>query len=144
MGRLLPLALALALAPGGPAAADTLVAARTIRAQSQVLPGDITVLPGDGPADALARPEAALGLEARVTIYAGRPLRAADLGPPALVERNQIVTLVFRRGPLTIQAEGRALGRAAAGDRLRAMNLASRSTIDGTVRPDGTVLVTAH
>ncbi len=41
-----------------------------------------------------------VGLEARVTLYAGRPIRAADLGPPALVDRNQIVSAcLFHRQP---------------------------------------------
>ena len=74
-------------------------------------------------------------------IYAGRPVREADLAPPALVERNQIVTLRFRRGGLAISAEGRAMGRAAEGESVRAVNLGSRLTVSGTVAADGSVHV---
>jgi flagella basal body P-ring formation protein FlgA len=74
-----------------------------------------------------------LGQEARVTLYAGRPIPLASLGPPALVERNALVTVMFTRGGLEIRAEGRALGRGAEGDGIRVMNLASRNTITATV-----------
>ena len=91
--------------------------------------------------EAFADPAAVLGQEARVAIYAGRPVLAGDIGPPALVERNQTVTLVYSRGALTILAEGRSLGRGGAGDSLRAMNIASRTTVTGRVAGDGTVHV---
>ncbi len=122
------------------ARAEMLVAARTIRAQALIAPADLAWAEGTMP-DALADPADVLGQEARVAIYAGRPLLAGDIGPPALVERNQTVTLVYRRGALTILAEGRALGRGGAGDSLRAMNIASRTTITGRVAADGTVHV---
>lgn len=126
----------LVLAP--PALADSVVATRVIRAQSVVVPEDLAVVDAAIPG-ALADPAAALGLEARVTLYPGRPVRAADLGPPALVDRNQIVALDFRAGGLSIRAEGRALARGGAGDVIRVMNLASRTTVSGRIRPDGVV-----
>ncbi|MFN4159276.1 MAG: flagellar basal body P-ring formation chaperone FlgA [Gemmobacter sp.] len=123
-----------------PAAADSVIAARTIRALSLLGPEDVTLVAAALPG-ALTDPREALGLEARVTLYAGRAIRAADLGPPALIERNQVVPLIFRAGGLTIAAEGRALGRGGAGDAVRAMNLASRSVVTGRVGPDGAVWV---
>ena len=140
MRRLAPLLLCLALA--APAAAETLVAAATIRAKTVIGPEHLALSPETVPG-ALADPAEALGLEARVAIYAGRPIRPTDLGPPAVVERNQIVTLVFRRAGLSIHTEGRALDRAAAGESLRALNLASRSTVTGVVDAAGFVHVGA-
>ncbi|PRX33867.1 flagella basal body P-ring formation protein FlgA [Meinhardsimonia xiamenensis] len=124
----------------GPALAEALVAARTIRAQEVITAADLSVTPAAIPG-ALSSPEEAIGLEARVALYAGRPIRPEDLGPPAVIERNAIVTLVYRKGRLTITAEARALGRAGVGDVLRVMNLASRNTVVGRVREDGSVLV---
>ncbi|TDL74209.1 flagellar basal body P-ring formation protein FlgA [Palleronia sediminis] len=132
--------LALALLLATPAAADTLVAARTIRAQALLGPADLAILPGDLPG-ALARPSEAVGLEARVTLYAGRPIRPGDIGPPAIVERNQIVTMIFEAPGMRIVADARALDRAGVGDRVRAMNLGSRSTVVGTVTEAGTIVV---
>ncbi|RMD89268.1 MAG: flagella basal body P-ring formation protein FlgA [Alphaproteobacteria bacterium] len=123
-----------------PAAAETLVSTRMIRAQEIIAPEDVKVTPANIPG-ALSAPEEAVGLEARVILYPGRPVRAADLGPPAVIERNAIVTLVFRRGGLTITADARALGRAGVGDTLRVMNLASRTIVKGIVLEDGSVRV---
>lgn len=123
-----------------PAAAETVVAQRTIRAQQIVAAEDLALSP-TRVAGAISDPAVAVGLEARVAIYAGRPLRAADLGPPALVARNQIVPLVWHSGPLRILTEGRALERAGPGESLRVMNLSSRATVTGRVAADGTVVV---
>ncbi|MEL6958408.1 MAG: flagellar basal body P-ring formation chaperone FlgA, partial [Pseudomonadota bacterium] len=85
---------------------------------------------------ALSDPTLAVGLEARVALYAGRPIRPGDIGPPAVVERNQIIPLVFANSVITITTEGRALDRAGPGDFIRVMNLSSRITV--TARIDAT------
>ena len=79
--------------------------------------------------------------EASDALDPGRPIRPADVGPPAIVDRNDLVTLVFDHVALSITAEGRALGRGAAGERIRVMNLASRTTVTGVIRPDGQIEV---
>jgi len=135
------LALALALPTALPAdPAEGLVALRTIRATALIGPDDIA-LSATPVTGGLRDATAVIGQEARVIIHAGRPIRPGDIGPPALVERNATVELVFRHGGLVIRAEGRALGRAGAGDTVRVMNLASRNTVTGRVLADGTVLV---
>jgi flagellar basal body P-ring formation protein FlgA len=123
-----------------PALAESVVATRTIRAKTLIGPEDLTLVSAelDG---ALTDPEAAVGLEARVSIYAGKPVRASDLGPPTLVERNQLVTLIYLSGSLAISAEGRALARGSEGDDVRVMNLGSRNTVLGRIGPDGAVYV---
>lgn len=126
-------ALILALFAALPAQADVLIAARTLRAGTLVEPGDVILTSDEAPLGAAQAPEEAIGLEARVTLYANRPIPIASLGPAALVDRNQLVTIVFQSGGLEIRADGRALGRGAEGDEIRIMNLASRSTITGTV-----------
>lgn len=130
----------LGLALPSPGGAETLVAARTIRSQAILTPADLTVIAKTIPGT-LDNSEQAVGLEARVVLYAGRPIRPGDVGPPALVERNQIVTLLYRRGALVIAADARAMGRGGIGDSLRVMNLSSRSTVTGIVQADGTVTV---
>lgn len=129
-----------AFAAALPVSAETLVAARTIRAQAILAPTDVVVTEADVPG-ALTDPVEAVGLEARVVLYAGRPIRPGDLGPPATVTRNQTVTLLYRKDGLTIATEGRALGRGGPGDAIRVMNTASRSTVTGTVTDTGAVLV---
>ena len=122
----------------GPALADSVVATRPIRARTPIGADDVTLVQADI-AGALTAVAGAIGQEARVAIYPGRPVRAADLGPPAVVERNQIVPLTYRSGSLTILTEGRALTRGGVGDVIRVMNLSSRATVTGTIGPDGLV-----
>lgn len=122
------------------AGAETLVTTRTVRSHAVLTHADLTMAPNTVPG-ALRNVEDAVGLEAQVILYAGRPIRASDLAPPALIERNQIVTLVFKRGGLSIAAEARSMERAAIGDRIRVMNLGSRTIVSGMVLPNGSVRV---
>ncbi len=137
MWRLIPLLL-----PGA-AMADSVVALRTLPAQTVVTDADVTLVEAqiDGALTALAP---AIGLEVKTTVYAGRPLRAENLGAPALVDRNQPVTLVYLAGGLTILAEGRALARGAEGEVIRAMSLASKTTASGRVDAQGRLVVGGH
>ena len=128
------------LALAAPAPAETLVATRTIRAQTLIGPEDVVTIAAPAPG-ALSHPDQAIGREARTALYPGRPIRPGDLGPPALVDRNGLVTLSFSAGGLTITATGRALARAGAGEEVRAMNLDSRSIVTGRVLPDGRIAV---
>lgn len=123
-----------------PVQADVVLAARTLRPQTIVTATDLVVKSGIVPG-AIEDPSVLLGMETRVALYAGRPIRPGDVSPPAIIERNQIVLLTFNKGGLSIQAEGRALTRAGAGVRVRVMNLESRSTVWGFAQPDGSVLV---
>lgn len=132
--------LVAACVPAGPLQADQIVAARTIRSLSVIGPEDIAFSAGESPGAASAIAEV-LGKEARVMLYPGRPIRLDQIGPPALVERNQIVSLVYQAGGLRIATEARALDRAALGEPVRVMNLASRKTVSGTVVADGSVAV---
>lgn len=135
MTRLLALLLA-----AGPAAAEILVPARTIPARAVIMPEDLVlsdqVVPG-----AVTDAAQAVGMEARVALYAGRPINPSDLVPPALVERNAVVPLIYQGGGLTIATEGRALDRAGAGELIRVMNLESRTTVTARVGLDGAAYV---
>ena len=119
---------------------QTVVATRTIRANTVLGPGDVTLTTIDR-AGALSDPAEAIGLEARVTLYAGRPIHAADLMPPAIVDRNQIITLAYETAGLKILTEGRALARGGEGEVIRVMNLSSRTTVFGRIATDGSVQV---
>ncbi|MCK0171501.1 flagellar basal body P-ring formation protein FlgA [Aliiroseovarius sp. S1123] len=123
-----------------PAAADTVVAAKNLRPGMIVSALDVKLVEAEIPGG-FQLLEDVIGQEARVVLYAGRPVLPNDIGPPALIDRNQIVTLIYTAGPMTILAEGRSLGRGAVGDRVRVMNLSSRTTITGSVSPNGDVIV---
>lgn len=136
----LPLLALLALAAPVAAEAEALLAARNLRSQTVITAADLTRA-DDAIAGALSDPARAIGMETLVNIYTGRPIMAQDLGPPALVERNQLVELHYHHAGLSIVTEGRAMDRAAVGDRVRVMNLESHSTVTGVVMVDGSINV---
>ena len=120
--------------------AEVIVPVRTIRAREIISAEDLVRKPADF-AGAMSDTTEIVGLEARVVLYAGRPIRPGDVGPPAIISRNDAVTLVFSRGPLRIVAEGRALGRGAIGETVRAMNTGSHMTVTGTIMSNGQIEV---
>ena len=124
----------------GFAQAQTIVPTHTIRAQSILTGADLEVKPGEA-TNGISDIEAAIGLETRVTLYAGRPIQFADLGPPAVVDRNQIVRLGYSGPYLNILTDGRALARGGVGDIIQVMNLDSRTTVSGRILSDGPVSV---
>lgn len=123
------------------AAADIVAPARTLRPGTVIGAADLRMLAGDRPG-MFDRAEDVIGQEARVALYAGRPIPFDAVGPPAIIDRNQIVPLWFESAGLSISTEGRAMERGGVGDRIRIMNLQSRSTLFGFVQPDGTIKVT--
>lgn len=119
-----------------PAVADVIVATRVIPANAIISADDIQ-MKDLGTIAGLTDPNLIVGMEARKALFAGRPILQADVGIPAVVERNQLVQLVFSRNGLIIKAEGRAMGRAGPGDMIRVMNLSSRSLVTATVDAAG-------
>lgn len=132
--------LFVAMLAAGAVLAQSVTPVRAIRSQTVLAAEDLTIAEEAVPG-ALAAIEDAVGLEARVALYPGRPILLSQVGAPALVERNAVVRMSYMHGPLRIVTEGRALDRAAAGEPVRVMNLASRQTVTGTVAPDGTIEV---
>lgn len=132
--------IAILLLLAGQVQAEIYVAARTMRAQEVLMPEDI-VLANINTTGGTNDAEELLGQELRRAIYAGHPIRPQDVRAPALVERNQIVPLLYRSGGLLITTDGRALDRAAAGEWTRIMNLSSRTTVSAQITPDGSAVV---
>lgn len=134
------LILLVALTCAAPLWAETVVATRTIRAQ-EVIPSDAIRVDAARIAGAYDNINAVIGQEARVAIYPGKPILRGTIGAPALVERNQLVEMVFQRGGLRITSEGRALGRGGKGERIRVMNMGSRNVLFALIQADGSVSV---
>lgn len=122
------------------AEADTLVAARTIPAQAIIAASDLVTHATDVPG-AVADPALLIGMEARVALYAGQPIRPGDVGFPSVVDRNQIVPLIYTGTAIHIATEGRALDRAGPGELIRVMNLSSRNTVTARIGADGAAYV---
>lgn len=133
------LAALLALLAGS-AAADSVTVSRAVRAGTTLAADDLAFASLEAE-DGFSDPRDLIGLEARVNLYAGRPVLQRDVGLPTVIDRNAVIPLHYQRGGLTITIEGRALGRAGAGEPVRVMNLSSRTTVTGIATAAGAVVV---
>lgn len=131
--------VALILAPGI-VSADAMVVNRVIRAGDQVSLRDISIIQAEIP-QAMSPVTSLDDIEAKVTLYPGRPIRVGEMGPKSVVKRNQLVSIEYQSGGLIIKAEGRAMTDASVGELVRAQNVISKTIVTGTVMPNGTVRV---
>ena len=123
-----------------PAFADIAIATRNIRPGEVLQNVDVLMVRGTAK-EAFSDPNDVIGTEAKTALYAGRIIKRNQLTAAASVQRNQIVEIVYKNNGLSMSTEGRALGRGAAGQRIRMMNLASKTSIFGTVEHNGSVRV---
>ena len=110
--------------------AEDLFTARNIRVGSVIGPSDI-VTPKS--AEALRRASKMIGMEAARNLYKGKAVGHGDLRLARIVERNAIVAMTYQKGPLVIEAEGRALDDGGMGERVRVLNLQSKRIISATI-----------
>ena len=78
-----------------------------------------------------------VGMTARRALTADRPVRSYDVEPPVVVERGELVSLVYRVGPLTLSAQARALENGGEGQFIRFVNLQSNRTVEAWVEGPG-------
>ena len=69
----------------------------------------------------------------------GMMLRLNDVTEPRVVERNAMVTVVLKQGPMTLTVRGQALNNAAAGEAVQVLNPTSRKILHGVALPNGAV-----
>jgi len=93
--------------------------------------------------DAVVGIERAVGLAARNVIRPGQALRDADLTRPEVVQRGQMVTLVFEAPGLTLTLRGKATESGAEGDTVSVLNEQSKRTVQGVVAGPGHVVVSS-
>lgn len=123
-------AFALVLCMGSQAFASDPVATRTLSVGTILSEADIRRAQD---AHSVGVPTELVGKEVRRTIYAGRPISLSDLGPPTVVRRNEVVTMVFRSGQMGLRTQGRSLGSAGVGEVVEIMNLDSKLKVRGVV-----------
>lgn len=85
--------------------------------------------------------DAVVGMAAKRALRPGDAIIAADLEPPRLVGRGDLVTIVYERPGLSLSARGRALGDGTLGDIVTVLNEQSRRTVEGVVDGPGRVRV---
>jgi flagella basal body P-ring formation protein FlgA len=82
-----------------------------------------------------------VGQAARRRLRADDTLSTSDIEAPVLVERNNQVVLRLQTAQMSLSVKGRALADGAEGETVRVLNSASKRTIEGVVRADGSVAV---
>ena len=129
--------MALCCSYAGVAASDV-IASRTLRVGTILTSADIEHPQGRDQAVAASQ---ILGKELRRAIYAGRLVTERDVGPPTLVRRNDVVTMVFRSGSLGLRTQGRSLGAGGIGEVVEILNLDTRVKVHATVTGENKVEV---
>lgn len=86
----------------------------------------------------------AVGLAARNSMQAGRPLRTGDLMKPEIVQRNETVTLVYQAPGITLTVRGKAAESGAEGDAITVLNEQSKRTVQGVVAGPGRVVISTR
>lgn len=95
----------------------------------------------------LVRAQGALRVEDLVgksltrALRGGSPLRSADVAEPDLIRRNDMVTLYFKKGALTLTVKAKALQSAALNKQVTVLNLMSNKPIQGIVTGAGAVTI---
>ena len=132
--------IALLLITSAPISAEVAIAARNIRPCEVISVTDVMVIRGEA-SGAIKSADLIVGAEAKVALYAGRVILASQIVPAESVQRNQIVEIRFSSNGLSMSTDGRASGRGSVGQRIRVMNLASKTSILGTIQSDGSARV---
>lgn len=94
--------------------------------------------------DALTDRDLAVGLALRNAMQPGRPLRAADLNKPDMIQRNETVTLIYEVPGISLTMRGKATEAGGEGDTISVMNEQSKRPVQGVIVGPGRVLITTH
>jgi flagellar basal body P-ring formation protein FlgA len=95
----------------------------------------------DGDTTGFADPAQLIGMQLNRQSREGMLLRASDVAIPTLIARNDLVTIYFRQGPMTLTVKGQAITNAVAGAPVQVLNLMSKRVITAKALAAGAVEV---
>lgn len=81
----------------------------------------------------ILRADDLVGMTLKRTVKADQPLSTADVTPPLMVKRNEIITVIYRNGPIVLSAKARALSNAVRGDTVMLINVNSKKQFEATI-----------
>ena len=87
--------------------------------------------------DAPARPDTVVGMAARVSLREGSAVAAHDLVPAKVIKRDQMISVDFADDGVSLSLSAKAMGDAAVGDTVQAMNLSSKKVIEAVATGPG-------
>lgn len=94
-------------------------------------------------ADSITSMSELVGMIPRRVLKAGEPIRSADLAKPILVEKNQLVSVVYASKGLSLSMRGRAQSNGAMGETIKVQNPQSKRIVEATVSGPQQVTVVA-
>jgi flagellar basal body P-ring formation protein FlgA len=74
-----------------------------------------------------------VGMTAKRTLIANAPIKQADVTPPVMIKRNELVTVIYQNGPISLSTKARALSNGSKGDSITLMNVNSKKPFDALV-----------
>jgi flagella basal body P-ring formation protein FlgA len=86
----------------------------------------------------------AVGFAVRNAMDPGRPLQAAQLMKPEMIQRNDQVTIVYQVPGVVLTVRGKAADGGAEGDTISVLNEQSKRTVQGVIVGPGRVLIDAR
>jgi len=121
---------------------DVLTWARNITAGEMVQPQDLVwgkaaLAPADAPND----PDMMVGQVARRALRAGAAVAARDVSAVQAVKANEIVTLTFDSGGVSLALQAKALTGGAVGETINVQNVTSKKTVQAVVVGPGQAAV---
>ncbi len=81
-------------------------------------------------------PDMLVGMSVQRALSAGEPVRANDIRPPVLVQKNRQVLVTLETQTMILTVQGRALDDGAMGDIIRIQNTESNNVIEAIVTGD--------
>jgi flagella basal body P-ring formation protein FlgA len=132
-------------APGATAArgnVDVLAWARNIATGEIVQPQDLVwgkaaLAPADAPND----PDMMVGQAARHALRAGAAVSGHDVSAVQVVKANEMVTLTFDSGGVSLALQAKALTGGAVGEMISVQNVTSKKTVQAVVTAPGQAVV---
>lgn len=98
--------------------------------------------PASQVAGEIIRPASELiGMVPRRALKAGEPVRQADVAKPILVDKNQLVTVVYSTKGLNLSMRGRAQSSGTMGESIKVQNPQSKRMLEGTVSGPGQITI---
>lgn len=121
---------------------DVLTWTRNLAAGEIVQPEDLiwgkaALTPSDAPGDA----DAVVGLSARRALRAGAAVAARDVAAPQVIKANEMITLSFEDGGVSLALQAKALAGGAAGETISVQNISSKKVIPALIVGPGQALV---
>lgn len=74
-----------------------------------------------------------IGMVTRRTLPAGKVLGEADIVPPLMIKRNDLVNVTYRRGSLILNTKARAIANGSRGDTIQLVNPTSKKSFEAKV-----------